>query len=102
MSARNQVRVSAILLSLAIVAWVAMGLMLFLVPSFEAMWNDLDLTLTTGQRILVDVSQWLGGRLTDGQVIPGAVWLYMPLVGLTGGALFWRIQATRALRRQVT
>ena len=102
MSKRVQVRVAAILLSLAILAWVAIGLLLFYVPSLETVWDDLDQPLSAGQQRLVTLSAWLGGRLRNDQVIPGAMYIFGPLVALTAGALVWRIWATLSLRRRPT
>ena len=53
---------------------IVLGIMIFIVPNFEKIFDDFDTSLPIMTVILIDGSKWLGGRL-PGQTIPGAVFV---------------------------
>ena len=54
---------------------IVLGIMLFIVPSFEAIFDDFDSKMPGLTVFLISLSKWLGGRLYPTQVIPGAVYV---------------------------
>ena len=99
MSKQMQVHVSAVLLSLVILTWFGVGLLVFYVPKLAQAWADADYSVSLAQRTIVNMGAWLGGYYSDGQVIPGVVIIYMPLIVLTIGSAAWRIRASKSLLR---
>jgi len=60
---------------LTVAAVIVLGIMVFIVPSFEKIFEDFDTTLPAMTQMLVDGSRWLGGRGYEGQMLPGIVYL---------------------------
>ena len=54
---------------------IVLGIMLFIVPSFEAIFDDFDSKMPVMTDYLIKFSKWLGGRLYTSQVIPGSVYV---------------------------
>jgi type IV pilus assembly protein PilC len=61
----------SVVLSVAVL--IVMGIMMFIVPKFEAIFKDFDTELPKLTRFLINSSQWIGGRLYPDQMIPGFV-----------------------------
>jgi len=54
---------------------IVLGIMLFIVPSFEKIFDDFDSKMPALTVFLISSSKWLGGRLYPDQVLPGAVYV---------------------------
>jgi len=63
----------AVVISVAVL--IVMGIMLFIVPRFEEIFNDFDTELPVLTSVLINFSRWLGGTLYPNQTIPGAVYI---------------------------
>jgi type IV pilus assembly protein PilC len=55
---------------------IVLGIMVFIVPKFETIFEDFDADMPTLTIMLIKFSKWLGGRLYDGQ-IPGLIWVLL-------------------------
>jgi len=82
-----------------IVMWFVVGLLLFYVPRLAVVWADMDQELSSSQRVLLDLSTWIGGR-GAGQLVPGIVYIFPMLLALTFGTVAWRIWAAISLRHR--
>ncbi len=60
---------------MSVAALIVVGIMYFIVPSFEKIFADFDSTLPILTLILINSSKWMGGRLYEDQAIPGIVWI---------------------------
>ncbi|UCD74285.1 MAG: type II secretion system F family protein [Phycisphaerales bacterium] len=66
-----------ILISVAIVT----GIMVFVVPKFQSIFNDFEVELPGLTLWLIDTSMWVAGKLHENQTIPGWVWIvFTPIV----------------------
>ncbi len=60
-----------ILIAIAIVT----GIMYFVIPKFQDIFEDFDVELPGLTVFLIDASKWVAGTATKDQSIPGAVWI---------------------------
>jgi len=70
---------------ISVAGLIVTGIMLFIVPKFEKIFEDFDTELPGVTRMLIDSSLWLGGGLYEDQVIPGVVYILFgpPLLVVT-------------------
>ncbi len=61
---------------LSVAALIVTGIMIFIVPKFEEIFNDFETELPILTSILINSSRWLGGTLYPDQTIPGAVYIF--------------------------
>ncbi len=63
---------------------IVTGIMVFIVPKFEKIFEDFDTDLPAVTTMLMNTSRWMGGSL-PGQMIPGLIWILFgpPLVVIT-------------------
>ncbi len=54
---------------------IVTGIMIFVIPKFQEIFDDFEVELPALTIWLVDASMWMAGRLYTGQVIPGAIWI---------------------------
>ncbi len=54
---------------------IVTGIMIFVIPKFQEIFDDFEVELPALTIWLVDASMWMAGRLYPGQVIPGAIWI---------------------------
>jgi len=87
---------------ISVAALIVLGIMVFIVPKFEKIFEDFDTEMPALTVFLINFSKWLGGRLYPSQMIPGivwvllspiAIWLFFKLVrkSKTGSAILDRI-----------
>ena len=68
---------AVMMISVTIVA----GIMIFVVPKFQSIFNDFEVELPGLTLWLIDASMWVAGRLHENQHIPGWVWIiFTPIV----------------------
>ena len=58
-----------------VAALIVLGIMVFIVPKFEKIFEDFDTTMPQLTLYLISFSKWIGGRLYEDQMVPGIVWL---------------------------
>lgn len=64
---------------LLVAALIVLGIMVFIVPKFEEIFEDFDTEMPRMTIMLINFSKWLGGRLYPDQTVPGLVWvLFIP------------------------
>ena len=54
---------------------IVTGIMIFVIPKFQEIFDDFEVELPKLTIWLVDASMWMAGKLYPGQVIPGAIWI---------------------------
>ena len=54
---------------------IVTGIMIFVIPKFQEIFDDFEVELPGLTIWLVDASMWMAGRLYPGQVVPGAIWI---------------------------
>jgi len=54
---------------------IVTGIMIFVIPKFQEIFDDFEVELPALTIWLVDASMWMAGKLYPGQVIPGAIWI---------------------------
>ncbi|MCH6550842.1 MAG: type II secretion system F family protein [Planctomycetes bacterium] len=54
---------------------IVTGIMIFVIPKFQEIFDDFEVELPALTIWLVDASMWMAGRLYPGQVVPGAIWI---------------------------
>ena len=54
---------------------IVTGIMIFVIPKFQEIFDDFEVELPALTIWLVDASMWMAGRLSPGQVVPGAIWV---------------------------
>jgi type IV pilus assembly protein PilC len=59
---------------ISIASLIVMGIMIFIIPKFQEIFQDFNTDLPWLTKWLISASNWLGGTQT-GQVIPGFVWV---------------------------
>ena len=60
---------------------IVTGIMYFVIPKFQEIFNDFDVTLPKLTIVLIDASKWIAGTARPDQKIPGAIWvLASPIV----------------------
>jgi len=73
----------SVVLSVAVL--IVMGIMMFIVPKFEAIFKDFDTELPKLTAFLINSSQWIAGSLYPNQMIPGFVILLGVPFGIYAG-----------------
>jgi type IV pilus assembly protein PilC len=63
----------AVVITVAVV--IVSGIMVFVIPKFQEIFNDFEVELPGLTLWLIDVSMWMAGRSHADQVIPGAIWV---------------------------
>jgi type IV pilus assembly protein PilC len=56
---------------------IVTGIMIFIVPKFEKIFDDFGTTLPILTAYLIFFSKWLGGRAYPEQIIPGLLWILL-------------------------
>ena len=66
---------------LTVAGLIVLGIMLIIVPKFQAIFEDFETEIPKLTIMLINVAAWLGGNGYPGQVIPGAVYIaFSPLL----------------------
>lgn len=60
-----------------VAAVIVLGIMIFIVPKFEEIFEDFDTEMPGLTVFLINFSKWLGGRLYESQFVPGLVWVLL-------------------------
>ncbi|MCE2882595.1 MAG: type II secretion system F family protein [Planctomycetaceae bacterium] len=83
-------RILGALIYPAVVIFIAVaivtGIMYFVIPKFQEIFEDFDVKLPELTLRLISVSRWIAGTSTKDQVVPGAVWVMISPILLY---LFW-------------
>lgn len=84
-AAKLKRRVIGALIYPAVVIFVAavivLGIMYFIVPKFEEIFEDFDTDMPPLTLFLIGFSKWLGGRQYDGQ-LPGILWVLLSPIAI--------------------
>ena len=64
----------AVVISIAVL--IVTGIMYFVIPKFQEIFNDFDVKLPELTLFLIDTSRWIAGQ-NQGQNVPGAVWVVL-------------------------
>jgi len=82
---------------ITVASLIVVGIMYFIVPSFEKIFSDFDTGLPLPTLFLISASKWLGGRLYENQALPGIVWvLGSPIFIILGTKLIRKSQYGKA------
>ncbi len=82
---------------------IVLGIMIFIVPSFEEIFEDFDTEMPQLTIMLIRFSKWLGGRLSEDQVVPGLVWVLLaPFAGMMLLKLIRKSKGGRSITDQIT
>lgn len=100
-SAKLKARIIGAMIYPAVVVSVAgiivTGIMIFIVPQFQKIFDDFDTALPLLTQILIDGSKWLGGTMPN-QMIPGLVYiLFVPILIFFGIKMVRKTQVGRAI-----
>ena len=60
---------------ICIAVLIVTGIMIFVIPKFQEIFNDFDVELPGLTIWLIDASMWMAGKASPTQTIPGAVWV---------------------------
>jgi type IV pilus assembly protein PilC len=60
---------------ICIAVLIVTGIMIFVIPKFQEIFNDFDVELPGLTIWLIDTSMWMAGKASATQTIPGAVWV---------------------------
>ncbi len=60
---------------LTVAVVIVTGIMIFVIPKFQDIFNDFDVELPGLTIWLIDTSSWMAGTLYPDQVVPGAIWV---------------------------
>jgi type IV pilus assembly protein PilC len=60
---------------ICIAVLIVTGIMVFVIPKFQDIFNDFDVELPGLTIWLISVSMWVAGRATPDQIVPGWVWI---------------------------
>jgi type IV pilus assembly protein PilC len=60
---------------ITIAVLIVTGIMYFVIPKFQEIFNDFEVELPALTLWLTDVSMWVAGKATPDQAVPGAVWI---------------------------
>ncbi len=83
-------------LVLSVAAIIVLGIMTFIVPKFEGIFEDFDTEMPPMTVALINGSRWLGGRLYEGQTVPGLAYVAaVPFVLFFGVKLARKTSAGR-------
>ncbi|MCP4836349.1 MAG: type II secretion system F family protein, partial [Phycisphaera sp.] len=80
----------AVVISIAVL--IVTGIMYFVIPKFQEIFNDFDVELPGLTLWLVDASKWVAGNASPDQSVPGAIWILLTPFLLFG--LFKLIRVT--------
>ena len=75
---------------ITIAVLIVTGIMYFVIPKFQEIFNDFDVKLPDLTLFLIDASRWVAGQ-GEGQDIPGAVWIVLSPIFLFAGYKLIRI-----------
>ena len=64
-----------------VAAVIVLGIMYFIVPKFESIFEDFDTDMPALTLFLIGFSKWLGGRQYDGQ-LPGIIWVLLSPIAI--------------------
>ncbi len=64
-----------------VAAVIVLGIMVFIVPQFESIFDDFDAEMPQMTIVMIGISKWLGGRQYDGQ-LPGILWVLLSPVAV--------------------
>ncbi|MGA1392037.1 MAG: type II secretion system F family protein [Phycisphaerales bacterium] len=82
---------------ITIAVLIVTGIMYFVIPKFQEIFNDFDVKLPGLTLWLIDTSRWVAGQATPDQTIPGAVWIVCsPFIIFTFYKLMRKTQFGRA------
>ncbi|WP_432800262.1 type II secretion system F family protein [Poriferisphaera sp. WC338] len=73
-----------------VAAAIVLGIMVFIVPKFEKIFEDFDTTMPGLTIFLIAASKWIGGRLYEDQMIPGIVWILLSPFAIFFGLKLFR------------
>jgi type IV pilus assembly protein PilC len=62
---------------IGIAVLIVTGIMYFVIPKFQEIFNDFDVKLPALTLWLIDTSRWVAGQASENQVVPGAVWILL-------------------------
>lgn len=65
----------AVVISIAVL--IVTGIMYFVIPKFQEIFNDFDVELPGLTIWLVNASKWVAGGSSEDQAVPGAVWILL-------------------------
>ena len=65
----------AVVISIAVL--IVTGIMYFVIPKFQEIFNDFDVELPGLTLWLVDTSKWVAGNASPDQSVPGAIWILL-------------------------
>jgi len=75
---------------ITIAVLIVTGIMYFVIPKFQEIFNDFDVKLPDLTLFLIDASRWVAGQ-DEGQDIPGAIWIVLSPIFLFAGYKLIRI-----------
>ncbi|MBL1217276.1 MAG: type II secretion system F family protein [Planctomycetes bacterium] len=78
----------AVVISVAVS--IVSAIMVFVIPKFQEIFEDFEITLPGLTLWLIDTSKWMAGNRTEDQTIPGAIWVL-----ITPFVLFFFIKLLR-------
>ena len=65
----------AVVITIAVL--IVTGIMYFVIPKFQEIFNDFDVELPGLTLWLVKASKWVAGQASEDQAVPGAVWILL-------------------------
>ena len=65
----------AVVITIAVL--IVTGIMYFVIPKFQEIFNDFDVELPGLTLWLVKASKWVAGQSSEDQAVPGAVWILL-------------------------
>lgn len=65
----------AVVITIAIL--IVTGIMYFVIPKFQEIFNDFDVELPGLTLWLVKASKWVAGQSSEDQAVPGAIWILL-------------------------
>ena len=60
---------------ISIAVLIVTGIMYYVIPKFQEIFNDFDVELPALTLWLVDTSKWVAGNSSEDQSVPGAIWI---------------------------
>jgi type IV pilus assembly protein PilC len=82
---------------ITIAVLIVTGIMYFVIPKFQEIFNDFDVKLPGLTLWLIDTSRWVAGQSSPDQTIPGAVWIVCsPVIAFAFYKLIRKTQFGRA------
>lgn len=60
---------------ISIAVLIVTGIMYFVIPKFQEIFNDFDVQLPKLTIFLVSASKWVAGQASKDQAVPGAIWI---------------------------